>query len=314
MKLLKSCLVTTLKTTIIISIASLITISIGAYHKRDRINNFYRYLKYDEPYVNRSLLILRHLMEYGDKNFEMVVFNRNLQDNRGHFPNFFYKIDKQLTVDANPSGINEYREFLRKYQSLISDPGLVHNDEGALAIMNLVYYYHKKNYLKERKDLPASFISEPDYRAEDFVYYLVNEMTGCGEVAEATVALLRGAGYQARVVRLSHDPDGLVANHVFPEFYSEKQGKWVMMEPMINQFAGPVGFNLSSFEMMASEIDRQSMNNAWAEEYRDITDEPLEYRKDYVIWFDKRGVVTNFYYFSSSPITNEILSNKIVHN
>ena len=287
--------------------------SLVAVVKYDRLINLYRYVIYDEPYVNRTFHISRNILSFNDPTFNKVIFNKEFDDSRGHFPNFRLPYSKQLTVKTSESGLTAYGSFLDKYHQIIKsheDPKTNLPDLLAFQIIGLVNKEYVRNLKKKRLPLGDSFQSEPDYRAEDFVYYLVNERTGCGEVAESTVALLRGAGFKARLLRMSSQPNYIMANHNFPEFYSEENKRWIMLEPMINASARKNN-NISAMEMMMDPSSREDMNQLWREEA--TRSEYLEYPQNGVIWFNKKGPITNFYYFSGSDQSSESMKRSLVH-
>ena len=285
--------------------------------KYDRLINLYRYVIYDEPYVNRTFHFSYNILSINDPTFNKVRFNQELDDSRGHFPDFLLPHSKQLTVKTSDLGLTAYGSFLDRYHQITNsheDPETNLPDKLAFQIMGLVNELYERNLKKMRLNLSDSFQSEPDYRAEDFVYYLVNERTGCGEVAESTVALLRGAGFKARLLRLSLQPNPVMANHAFPEFYSEEHERWIMLEPMIN--ASPRGKenNISAMEMMAEPSFREDMNQLWKAATGDEPEDyDLEYPQSGVVWFNQKGPQTNMYYFSGSDQSSESLKHSLVH-
>lgn len=277
--------------------------------KYDRLLNFYRYVIYDEPYVNRTFHFSRNVLSINDPTFNKVRFSRELDDRRGHFPNFLLPHSKQLTVKTSERGLAAYGSFLERYHQITNShegPDAIKPDRLAFQIMELVNEYYEKNLKNYRRNnLHDAFLYEPDYRAEDFVYYLVNERTGCGEVGESTVALLRGAGFKARLLRFSIQPNPIMANHVLPEFYSEEHGRWIMLEPMINASPKGKAGNISAMEMMATPSSIADMNRLWEGE--------LKYSQNGVVWFNQRGPQTSFYYFSGSDQSSESLKRSLVH-
>ena len=149
-----------------------------------------------------------------------------------------------------------------------------------------------KNEHKKRFNLGKFFLSEKDYRSEDFIYFVINEKTGCGETGEAMVSLLRGAGFKARLLRYSHSHNPIMANHIFPEFYSFEKKKWIMLEPMINFSPSINDTHVSAIEMINSSTSLLKINESW----KNAGAEKDFYNKNGLIWFNKKGIITNFYY------------------
>jgi hypothetical protein len=296
------------KKLIIISL-SLLLIGSGllVFFKYDRLINFYRYVIYDEPYVNRTFQFSRNVLSFDNSIFNKVRYSRKLDDSRGHFPNFLLPLSQQLTVKTSEQGLISYKYFLERYLHIINshkrtDKNI--SDKIAFQIMKLVNEYFEKNQKKTRLPLEKSFLSEKDYRSEDFVYYVVNEKTGCGETGEAMVSLLRGAGFKARLLRFSGKPNVVMANHIIPEFYSENNKRWIMLEPMLNASPRINIDNISAMEMLASTSSITEMNKLWKSEF---------YYKKGVMWFNQKGLITNYYYFSGSTKSLKTLNVSINH-
>ena len=280
--------------------------------KYDRLVNFYNYIIHDEPYVNRTFHFSRSILSHNDPIFNKVRYSRYLDDSRGQFPNFLLPISEQLAIKPSKQGLISYDLFLKKYLQIINSSDQINNnipDQVAFKIMGLLNVYFNKNQNKIRLPLERFFLSEKDYRSEDFVYLVVNEKTGCGETGEAMVSLLRGAGFKARLLRFSGKSNPVMANHIIPEFYSEEHKRWVMLEPMLNASPKFNAKNISAMEMLALPSSITDMNKLW----RKAGSNKDFYYKKGVMWFNQKGIITNYYYFSGSDQSLADLKSSVIH-
>ena len=70
----------------------------------------------------------------------------------------------------------------------------------------------------------------------------------------ATDLMFNLAGFKTRIVRLSSNPDSVPnGNHISVEYYSKTQGKWIMLEAMINYIPELNKKGLSVFEIFQDE-------------------------------------------------------------
>ena len=138
-----------------------------------------------------------------------------------------------------------------------------------------------------------------DHHSEYFIWYLANRRTACGTVAEATLALLRKAGFKTRLFGIANSYRNIVYNHVFLEYYSDDQKKWVMMDPMINAIPRSSNRDLSVLEMLADRTARERMNTLWWKlgDYKDQFGSKV-YRPDRVVFFNNAGALKKTYYFT----------------
>ena len=281
-------------------------------YKFDRLKNFYRYLIHDEPYVNRTFYFKRNILFFDDPQFNEVRYNRDLDDSRGHFPNFQIPAPQQLTIKTSEQGLILYESFINKYNKIISLYKMTNKkipDKLAFEIMEILNEAFKKNQKKIRLNIGKNFLSEKDYRSEDFIYFVVNEKTGCGETAEAMVSLLRGAGFKARLLRYSHNHKPVMANHMVPEFYSMENKRWIMLEPMLNTSPIIKNKHISAMEMLTTPVALKNINQMWkiAGSHKEF------YNEEGLMWFNKKGLFTNFYYFSGSEKKLQNLTISVIH-
>ena len=263
------------------------------FYKYDRLENLYQYFVHDKPYINRTFYFVRNILFFNDPQFNQVRYSNSLDDSRGHFPNFKIPISQQLTIKTSKQGLVSYGSFINKYNKIVNSYRNT-PDKLAFEIMEIVNENFKKNQKKIRLDLGKNFLSEADYRSEDFVYFVVNEKTGCGETGEAMVSLLRGAGFKARLLRYSLKHNPIMANHILPEFYSKEHKRWIMLEPMINSSPLIKNKHVSAMEMLTSQSSLANMNQLW----KASGSHKNFYNKEGLMWFNKKGPSTNFYYFS----------------
>lgn len=292
------------KTFKLISIFCLAVVAAVAVVKFDRFANAYYYVFYGGPYVNRVFQTSYNVVSRDDPLFRKLVYDSDFRDRRGHMPDFALPFEKQVTVSATPTEKAEYLRFLEKYFRILKtkvDASGSPGDAMAFAIMGLSYEYFRRNRADNaanKFDFEKVFAVEASYRAEDFVYYLVNAFTACGTVGEATVALLRYAGFRTRLIRISIKPDPPTASHVFLEFYSNDQQRWVMLDPMINTSPRTAENSLSVFEILDRPEISSLMNKRWQvlHEYNF----PI-YKSERVAWYVVRGPVSRIYYYSADP-------------
>ncbi len=287
-----------------VSIAAIALVIMVATLKHDRLANLYRYAVFGEPYVNRTLSTAHHVVSQTDALFGELAEKADYDDRRGHMPSFDLPVAEQVSLSPTAAGMGAYEDFLKQYSEIAGSQSTAYPaDRQAFAIMALVNGYFRKNLSNDRQVSDDVFANEQDYRAEDFVYYLVNAQTACGSVGEATVALLRGAGFKARLLRFSRGWRKLTANHIFPEFYSAEQARWVMLDPMINASPKDMSGGLSAMEMMADPNARKYMNRIW--------DGGMEYTGDGIVWFDRKGPLTDIFYFSGDVDTRTKLGKSV---
>ncbi len=279
-------------------------VAVAVVMQRQRVANLYRFVVFDEPYINRTLNTSRRVVSQTDAVFDQIARNADFDDRRGHIPAFDLPLSEQVSLTPTATGLAAYKGFLERYSAIIDTaPGKYPSDQRAFDIMGLVNGYYRANLSNKRTVADSVFANEKDYRAEDFVYYLVNAQTACGTVGEATVALMRNAGFKARLLRFSRDWKPVTANHIFPEFYSAEQSRWVMLDPMINASPKNASGGLSAMEMMADPTARETMNRIW--------NGGMKYTDDGIVWFDRKGPLTDIYYFSDDPATRTKLGKSI---
>lgn len=289
------------KTFKLISIFCLAVVAAVVVVKFDRFANAYYYVFYGGPYVNRAFQKSNHVVVRDDPLFQKLVYDRNFRDRRGHLPDFSLAFEKQVTVFATPTEKSAYLRFMDKYfrilKTAVNAPAAP-KDALAFAIMGLSNEYFVQNQRSKKKDVNLGvFSNETSYRAEDFVFFLVNATAYCGMVGEATVALLRYVGFKTRLIRLSNSVEP-VANHVFVEFYSNDQRRWVMLDPMINASPKAGGTSLSVFEILDRPDITAELNRRWgASNVYDFS----VYGPRKVVFYDIRGPHMRLFYYTADP-------------
>ncbi len=279
-------------------------------YKFERFENFYYYTFHHGTYVNRTFKTNHHVFSKSDKLFKKIIFDKNFDDRRGHNPNFGLQVRDQITVSATELEIEKYKKFLEKYFRIIGFPRKHRknmSDKVAFAVMNLAHQYYstnKKNLNIKRRPRLGFGSEELNYRAEDHVFYVVNAQTACGDMGSALVALLRFAGFNVRLMRVSNEPHPIAASHVFLEFYSDEQRRWVMLDPQINFSPKDDKGNLSAFEMVNKDEIAKLAIDKWKESGEYFG--PV-YDKNRVIWYSVGGPVMNIYYHAVDQKYREAL-------
>ncbi len=250
--------------------------------------NLFRYVFFREPYVNRVFKVDVVDVEPGDATYKKLIIDRDLDDRRWGTADFSVPADERLTIDTTPEGIEAYKKLITTFQEKFATQPKMENDSDIDEINDFLHGVWLRNQSRPVYN-DSSFTSqdEKDRHPEDLIYYFANNRTACGTVSEAAVAFLRELGFRTRLIRVSFTPGKEVANHVFLEFSSTYQAKWVMFDAMENFIPERNGRLLSAFEFFA---DLEPGTNFGA------ADQTYPYRKaGYEIWFNKNGPLKTVY-------------------
>ncbi len=217
---------------------------------------------------------------------EKVTSSPDYQDFRRRHPDFDQPFKNQLRSTTTPQELERYKLFLSQFQAIKRDKSTNGELETVQRISQLVYRFFKKNSRNGRQ-IENSVLGKNRSYPEDYVYQLVNAQTACGTVGEATVALMRDSGFDARLVIISAKPNPLIASHITTEVYLPEARKWVMVDPMID-FVG----SKSVFEILAD-----AKIGAYITNKHGI---PSLVDQDSVAWFDRRGPMRKVIYYTPS--------------
>jgi len=285
---------------------SLVVLSAGSAFiiKRDAAINIFAYLFFDGPYTSRTIRHDKIVLEPQTDLYNSVVFNPDFEDphwfsiNLNSLKSKLQGKEKSIEIRNFVSFIDDYNTLLSK--ELKASSGL--SDSLAEGMMSLVNAQFRRNRDNKRQISSADegkIFADPQHHSEYFIWYLVNRKTACGTVGEATLALMRKAGFKTRLLGIANDPKSIVYNHVFLEYYSEEQDKWVMMDPMINAIPRSSDQSLSVLEMLGDEKSRSRMNDMWWKlgDYEGLFG-PQVYRSDRVVFFNNAGPWKKTYYFT----------------
>ena len=75
-------------------------------------------------------------------------YNRDLDDRRGHVPDYSRDAEAQLTLNYSQEGLASYQHFLTEYDNIRRQYELIDGplpDVFAFQINNLIYRYYKSN-------------------------------------------------------------------------------------------------------------------------------------------------------------------------
>lgn len=243
------------------------------------------------PYLGPAATLRRIVVEAGDELFHRIASDPGFDDRRGHLPAFTRSPAAQLSLHPDAEGLARYTAALAAYEPLRMAGD--RSDVLAGRIGSLVHALFQGNTKSERAVDDAVFAVERHYRAEDFAYFLASARTACGTVGEATVTLLRGAGFRARLVRIADNPAAVAASHVLAEYYSGQSKRWRLIDPMIDA----VGAG-SLFETLGDARAAAALNERWGSEV---------YGPAKVGWFDRRGPVMDIYYHCPAAEAAQVL-------
>jgi hypothetical protein len=258
---------------------------------RHSLAGYYDYFVHDGPYLGSRIAKIPVVVQ-DDSLFASLATDANYADHRRRMPDFSQPLEEQVSAPHTPAELAAYKSFLAAQKADVAAlaPGNAPRPDAlALRIIERINGAYVDNAENSRQ-IDDGYLGTRNSRPEDFVFYLVNAQTACGTVGEAAVALLRNAGFRARLTIASDSPDRIEANHVFAEFYSEEQHHWVMADPMINYVPKVGGKYLSAFEFLRSPEAMATANQLWHQTY---------YTRQSVMWFDRWGPIRRQYYFTA---------------
>ncbi len=251
---------------------------------KGQVIGFAKHFVADGAYPGSSVSKSRELVG-DDELLRRIVREEKYQDYRRRHPDFSIPVEEQITAPHSPADIASYQGFLGRFQSIIREHRNGRTDNKARAIIALVYEAYSRNKQSDR-EIDEGVLGGIKSGPEDYLFYLVNARTECGTVSEATVALMRDAGFKTRLVLLSQRPDPIEANHVFAEYFSEQQKRWVIVDPLV----GFVGRD-SAFELLNDRELSRMLNTRHKDDV---------YTSNSVIWFDRRGLFRKIFYYTPS--------------
>ncbi|MDG2034554.1 MAG: transglutaminase-like domain-containing protein [Rhodospirillales bacterium] len=231
------------------------------------IVRFANFIFFDGPYLSRTLSEKFVIVESGTETWGKIISDSNIDTQIWHPVILSEKIQTRLTANFSEDEIERLSQFLSSYKSLITKNKFSKTlslDLMVSQIVQLIYSQYSENESSAKRP-DFSVFAEPPYRAENHLFQLVNRKTGCGTVAEATIALLRNAGIKTRLMGLTGNPEKITFGHVFVEYYSPEFKKWVMLDPMINSIPKRNGIPISTFETLKDTKARSQLNKIWGE-------------------------------------------------
>ena len=217
------------------------------------------------------------------------------------------KVDKGVAISLE--AFNNQFQLLKDH---FSTSKMAKSDALVRAIVSLV----NERYLKNKGKLLTSVIHGKlkwPFHAENHVINLVARRTACGTTAEATLVLLRDVGFRTRLMGISSSPKKVIFNHVFLEYYSIENEKWVMIDPMINIVLSEKTQALSTFEMLQRGDVRARLNKKWTEskESSEIDTARGFYTKDTISFFSNHfGPLLKTFYFVVNPMVRTKLEKR----
>jgi len=290
------------------------------YVRGGTLGNVANYLLFDGPYLSRTIDYSAVALNSDSSELSKIVSETDYEDRH------WFRLDLPGAIDAlkaidNIDGkvIGNLQSFSEEFQSIkqrFGDQGTSPSDDLAGAIVALVNRYYILH-----KNSPGNYNTREllnwPFHAENHLINVVSTGTACGTTGEATLALLRDAGFKTRLMGISDTPKRIVFNHVFLEYYSSKHQKWVMVDPMINTIAKDGNRLLSTFEMLQNKKVRSVFNKKWAQngEYADIAGDNGLYRSQTIAFFSNQfGPIMSTYYFAVDPNTAAQVKNRVSKN
>jgi len=279
---------------------------------RGDIPAFWKYLKGEDAYVGSSIYKVRRLVS-NPALLSLITTDPDYQDFRRPKPDFSFPANLTLVSKIKDGELQAYYHLLKQFRKIkksYEPSNLDTEDQLVNGIVSLANSYYLSNQLSDRI-IDEGVLGKRKSTAEDYIFYLANAKSACGTVGEATVALLRDAGLNARLMYLSLKPGKLQANHIFPEYYSRKQKKWIMVDPLINFLPKSNGVRLSSFELLNDKHAKIQANKLWNNTATIGGEKTGLYSNKSVIWFDRRGLVRQLFYYTPEKKNHEIVKQQL---
>jgi hypothetical protein len=258
---------------------------------RTSLQGYYAYFAESGPYLGSRIAKVPVVVQ-DETLFQTLAGDARYQDYRRRNPDFSQPLEAQITAPHSAAEVTAYERFLAAHKAdikALAQPGKPLPDVLARKIIRRVHEAYAANQENPRQ-IDDGYLGTRNSRPEDFVFFLVNALTFCGTVGEATVALLRDAGFRARLAILSDSDRKLEVNHVFAEYYSDEKQHWVMVDPMVDFIPEIGGKYLSAFEFLRTPEAVAAANKAWNEQ---------NYTSQSVMWFDRWGPIRYQYYYAA---------------
>ena len=254
------------------------------------------HIRHGEAYVGNSLSKDRIVIDGGPL-LGQLISSPDFQDFRRRRPDFDAPLSRQLKSKTTPEEEDRYGAFLARFAAIKRDRSAVGDWQSIRRITRLVHEVYAENAVHGRV-FDGAHLGQSKSHPEDYVYQLVNAKTACGTVGEATVALMRDAGYLARLVIVSERPDPVEANHVLSEVYAPDQRQWIMIDPMIDHTGVKSVFELFSDEALSSELSARHRT-------------PELYDDDSIAWIDRRGFFRKILYYAPNEDVRSVARKSI---
>ena len=292
-----------------IFVGAILIVFSALYVRGGTLANVVNYLLFDGPYLSRTIYYSAVALNPSSSDLLEIISKPDYEDRH------WFRLDISGAIGAlkaignvDPKLIENMQIFSTDFQSIkdqFQGPNTSQSDDLANAIVALVNRYYLQHKNAPGNNNARELLTWP-FHAENHLINVASTGTACGTTAEATLALLRDAGFKTRLLGISNFPKRMVFNHVFLEYYSFKNKKWVMVDPMINAIAKDGGRLLSTFEMLQNKKTRNVFNHKWAQngEYAKIADNNEVYRPQTIAFFSNQfGPIMSTYYFAVDPDT-----------
>lgn len=296
----------------------ILAVAYAIYAKRETAANVADYLFFGGPYLSRTLSYSAVPLEPDSAELAHIISDIEYEDRH------WYRLEldgaiRALTLrsDIDPSLIKSVREFVSDYRSIRDrhqGPQLSRSDGVVREIVGLVHRFYLRHKHKGENNNTRELLAWP-FHAENHLINLATTTTACGTTGEATLALLRDAGFKTRLLGVSNSPQSIVYSHVFLEYYSWENNKWVMLDPMINEVVKDNKVLLSAFEFIQNRISRKTHNEKWEQdgEYSDVTENSPLFRSRSIIFFSNDlGPLKTTYYFSDDADIRDEVSERVL--
>ncbi|MBK18252.1 MAG: hypothetical protein CMM52_05380 [Rhodospirillaceae bacterium] len=251
-----------------------------------------------DAYLGNSLVSDRVVIE--DQNeIKNLLENPDYEDYRRKHPNFEKALTDQITAPHTQKELKTYGEFIESFHKIAKRYNGELTDHKARDIVSLVYKFHKRNFHSKRK-IDSGIVGRDKSLPEDYVFYVANAYTACGTASEATIALLRSAGFRARLVVLAHRPDRIQADHVLAEYFSHELKRWVMVDPIVNYLGQQSVLNILSDTKVSESLNQRHTD--------------LHYKPKTTAIIDRRGLHRKIFYYSPSSVSRQTTRNTLAQN
>jgi hypothetical protein len=290
----------------------------AVYAKQNTVNNVADYMFSGGPYLSRTISYSAVILEPDSAELSDVTYDVEYEDRH------WYRLDLDGAINAlgaqrniDPELTNNLRNIDAEFTFIkdrYSGPEKLRSDGLVREIVGLVNRFYIRHKNRGGLNNTRKLLAWP-FHAENHLINLASTTTACGTTGEATLALLRDAGFKTRLMGVSHSPRSIVYSHVFLEYFSWEQQKWVMVDPMINEIAESAGRLLSTSEMLQNEQARKPFNKKWKRngEYSEITDKDDFYKSYSIVFFSNDfGPFKTIYYFSNDADVRRKIKQRVI--